>query len=367
MRSCSTFIFCTPEVHETPQAFTTEVANVWEGIKSYIFFWGCGQVDNKSIGDKENIFKSEFRNLSMNDCFDICDRIRKSNVDIQENDFVVLLTNKKNNLNWFSATDGKNIYINVKNLELHSYNHTKYPVAYQILENIFQAICGIVFNNGVLDERIHKKPVGCINDMCFHKFQIIRKLKEGKICEKCQKMALNHGINDFDLELFQLLIEGIKNPALVKFEQRKGEEIPVKVDEKGYLFINGSLIELEALMRSIYIFFLIKQKGFVFSELDIHVNEMAWLYQKIRNKGKEINAVADTNIEKIRNILVSGRHNQFNPLFYKRTSEINSELRKQIDPTLVDAFLLQKSDDGLYSIKIDGSKVNIDSNFILAN
>jgi hypothetical protein len=367
MDTHSIFIYCTEEVHETPKAFTLEIANVFEGIKSYLFFYGCGLVDKKIIGDKESTFKSEYRALTMSDSFEICERIRESESNIQVNDFVVLLTNKKNNLNWFSATDGKNIYINVKDLELHSYNHTKYPVAYQILENIFQAICGIVFNNGELDERIHKKPVGCINDMCFHKFQIIRKLKEGKVCEQCKKMALNHEINDFDLELFQLLLEGIKNPALVKFEQRKGEEIPVKVDEKGFLFINGSLIELEALMRSIYIFFLIKQKGFVFSELNEHVNEMAWLYQKIRRKGEVIKFVAETNIEKIKNILVSGRHNQFNPLFYRRVSEINNELRKQIDPVLVDAFLLQKSDDGLYSIKIDASKVNIDSKFILTN
>jgi hypothetical protein len=361
MKPYSTYIFCTPEVSETPQAFTAEIAALLDGVKSNHSFYGCGIISQKIIKDKQEDFNNIYRKIAMDDFFEFCNQLRKTNKEIKNDEFVVLLTNKENTQKYFSATDGKNIYINVKDLELYSLNQSRYPIAFQVLENIFQAICGIIYHDDKIDERLHLKSVGCINDVCRQKSRIINKLKSVSICEDCRSIVkTNDVMSDYELEVFNEIIESIKTPLVIKFEQNKKDEKPVKVDKGGNITINGNVIELENLHRTLYIFFLIHDKGKLFEQLGQHINELARLYQKIRNKGKEITVLAETNIEKIRSIVISGRHNQFDPTFYRKVSEINNELKKQLDPSIVDALLLKKDDTGVYRVKINDTKIYVD-------
>jgi hypothetical protein len=365
MRPYSTYIFCTPEVSETPQAFTVEIATLLDGVKSNHSFYGCGLVPDKFIEHKKDDFNSLYRKFQMQDFFEFCKRLRDDNNEFQDDSFVVLLTNKENTQKYFSATDGKNIYINVKDLELYSLNQSRYPIAFQILENIFQAICGIVYHDDRIDERLHSKSIGCINDVCRQKSKIINKLKSVSICENCRSIAKTNDImSDYELEVFNDILESIKTPLVIKFEQNKKDEKPVIIDRAGNIFINGEILQLENLIRSIYIFFLIHNKGMTFDELGKHVNELAWLYQKIKNKGKKITVTAETNIEKVKSIILSGRHNQFDPTFYRKISELNNELKKQLNPNIVDAFLLRKDQNGIYMVKVDPSKIEVHSELI---
>lgn len=321
MKGYSTHIFCTPEVHELPQAYTSEIASLLDGVKSNHSFYGQGVIGENIIGDKKDTFQSRYRKLSMNDCFELCQRIRKTRKDIDEHpdSFVVILTHKENDLKWFSATDGRNIYINVKDLELYSGNQTRYPIAFQILENIFQSICGIVYKENEIDERIHKKSNQCINDLCRQKSKIINKLKSAKVCDSCKQVANRNNISDDELEIFNEILESIKTPAIIKLSPSENESKPVKVDAKGNILINGILFDIEYQLRSIYILFLSHTDGITFDKLEKHVEELAKIYQKIKRKEKEIMVVSDAIIEKVRNIIVRGRHNQFDPSFLSQS------------------------------------------------
>jgi hypothetical protein len=363
MKPYVTYIFCTPEVSETPLAFTVEIATLLDGVKSNHSFYGCGVIPDKFIEDKQEDFNSIYRKIPMQGFFDICNKIRTINKDIHDDAFVVLLTNKENIQKYFSATDGKNIYINVKDLELYSLNQSRYPIAFQILENIFQSICGIVYHDDKIDERLHLKSIGCINDVCRQKSKIINKLKSASICEDCKKIVItNELMSDYELGVFNEILESIKTPLVIKFEQNKKDEKPVKIDKSGNITINGNVIELENLHRALYIFFLIHDNGMPFEQLGQHINELAILYQKIRNKGKENIVLAETNIEKMRSVVVSGRHNQFDPTFYRKVSEINNELKKQLEPSIVNTLLLKKDETGVYRVKINDTKIDVDPN-----
>lgn len=363
MKGYRTHIFCTPEVHELPQAYTSEIASLLDGVKSNHSFYGQGVIGENIIGDKKDTIQSRYRKLSMNDCFELCQRIRKNIKDIDEHpdSFVVILTHKENDLKWFSATDGRNIYINVKDLELYSGNQTIYPIAFQILENIFQSICGIVYKENEIDERIHIKSNQCINDLCRQKSRIINKLKSARICDSCKKLANSKEISDTELEIFIEILESIKTPAIIKLNQYEKESKPVKVDANGNILINGILFDIEYQLRSIYILFLSHTDGITFDKLEKHVEELAKIYQKIKRKEKEIMVVSDAIIEKVRNIIVRGRHNQFDPSFYRKVNEINKELRKYIEPSIVESLLIKKDEHGIYSVQIDDSKIDIDT------
>jgi hypothetical protein len=365
MRPYITYIFCTPEVSDTPQAFTTEIATLLDGVKSNHSFYGCGVVSDKLIEDKKEDFNNIYRKIPMQDFFEICNKLRLINKDIQDDAFVVLLTNKENTQKHFSGTDGKNIYINIIDLELYSLNQSRYPIAFQVLENIFQAICGIIYHDDKIDERLHLKSIGCINDVCRQKSKIINKLKSASICEDCRNIVKsNKFMKDYELEIFNEILESIKTPLVIKFEQNKKDEKPVKIDKSGNITINGNVIELENLHRALYTFFLIHNDGMPFDQLYKYVNELAWLYQKIKNKGKQHKEIAETNIEKIRSIVVSGRHNQFDPTFYRKVTEINKAIENQVDPSIVDMLLLKKDETGTYRMKIDSSKIEVNSELL---
>jgi hypothetical protein len=365
MKPYSTYIFCTPEVSETPQAFTAEIAALLDGVKSNHSFYGCGVISEKIIKDKQEDFNSIYRKIPMDDFFEFCNQLRKTNKEIKNDEFVVLLTNKENTQKYFSATDGKNIYINVKDLELYSLNQSRYPIAFQVLENIFQAICGIVYYDDKIDKRLHLKAIGCINDVCRLKSNIINKLKSVSICEDCRSNAKTNDImSDYELDIFNDLLNGIKNVVVIKFGQSEKGHEPVKVDEIGNIIINGNVFELEYLHRTLYIFFLKHNDGLPFNQISDHVNELALIYQKIKNKNSKIKSVAEINIGKIRSMVVSGRHNQYDPTFYRKVSEINNVLKEQLDTSVVDAFMLTKNENGIYRVRIDSSKIDISPKLI---
>lgn len=59
MKGYSTHIFCTPEVHELPQAYTSEIASLLDGVKSNHSFYGQGVIGENIIGDKRILFKAD--------------------------------------------------------------------------------------------------------------------------------------------------------------------------------------------------------------------------------------------------------------------------------------------------------------------
>jgi glutamine amidotransferase-like uncharacterized protein len=91
---------------------------------------------------------------------------------------------------------------------------------------------------------------------------------------------------------------------------------------------------------------------------------LALIYQKIKNKNSKIKSVAEINIGKIRSMVVSGRHNQYDPTFYRKVSEINNVLKEQLDTSVVDAFMLTKNENGIYRVRIDSSKIDISPKLI---
>lgn len=98
---------------------------------------------------------------------------------------MILITAKPNETNWFSAFDPhKNVFIhsacwtNFVNCE------DAYPIAFQVIENILQHM---MFNDIEAAEALaHEPPIGCINDMCAWKPDVIYKLRTADICVECQ-------------------------------------------------------------------------------------------------------------------------------------------------------------------------------------
>ncbi len=360
MNSYGVHIFCTSQVTEFPEAYTNEIADLLNQVKDNFAFFGRGYVDDTLVKEFIPNIKDPYSGVPMNDFFELCKKIKSVYELTYEYTFIVLLTNKNHNKNWFSATDGTNIYINVNDLERFSNNQSRYPIAYQILENIFQALCGITFNENHIDSRLHENPKRCINDVCIQKSKIIQKLKSGEICENCKRLVVPEIMNEHEYQSFLKLIDSIKTPAIVKIGNSDNNTKVIEVDKTGNIKICNQSLIIEAQHKSIYIFLLLHEKPIQFNELDSYLEKITWIYQKVKHRGKEVKVISESNLEKFRKVIISGRHNQFDPTFYRKVSEINTSLKDQFDHSIVETLLIQKDKDGSYFIKIPSSKVQVD-------
>ncbi|MBK8622849.1 MAG: hypothetical protein IPN79_14125 [Saprospiraceae bacterium] len=138
---------------------------------------------NVNEGKKNNFIPEAGFPLSWRELFSLCDDYRQK-TNLPSEDFVVLLTGRRNGLNWFSNVTNKNIFVHTDDWDIITKSNPKYPIAYQVIENIIQSLMGLEYSEGD-NEYIHMEPIGCMNDFCQNKIQILIKLRTADICPRC--------------------------------------------------------------------------------------------------------------------------------------------------------------------------------------
>jgi hypothetical protein len=131
----------------------------------------------------------KWRNL-----FDEMDLYREQHA-VHDDDFLVLLTNRPNQQNWFSAFSpkGRNIFVQTSGWENYVFADSRYPIIYEILANILQKMSyGTI---PALLTHAHKEPIGCVNDVCQWKLDITFKLRTADICNDCVESASRAGVS----------------------------------------------------------------------------------------------------------------------------------------------------------------------------
>ena len=215
----------------------------------------------------DNLTKIKFQ-LGLNDprswseLFILCNSFRQR-FGIDDEDFVVLLTDRKNATNWFSTSDKlKNIFVVTSEWEEYTTLPREFPIVHQIIENIFQVLMGIDVRGE--SPYIHEILKGCINDFCEDKYQVIAKLKSGSICEDCikeirekisdiqiakhLKKYLNLVRDAYDIDFFDLPITNLSSISLKKNRNSKRNELIFHTYNK--------TLTLYPLEMTLYIFYL---------------------------------------------------------------------------------------------------------------
>lgn len=147
---------------------------------------------------KPLLFKDNF--FEWENFFEVCTMFRVEQ-QLEKEDFLVVLTELKDNKNWFSACDengSRSIFIKAKEWENYIYCEPIFPIIYEIVANIFQCIL-----DSLEIGHTHDPPIGCMNDMCSWKPDISFKLRTADICQDCQKLLLTKFSNEY-------LVQGIE-------------------------------------------------------------------------------------------------------------------------------------------------------------
>ena len=177
------YLFCSPEF---PFDTVKDVVSLLNNIPGEIKF----EVEESLTSDFFKNINAEFEiidensELSFDELFQIIKVYRGSQrIKISNIDFVIFITSIRNDQQWFSAFNKKDIFIHGAEWDLISNIDSKFELAYQCVENIFQSLINLQ-----VDE-YHEKAKNCINDFCGTKSDILFKLQSANICQKCFERA----------------------------------------------------------------------------------------------------------------------------------------------------------------------------------
>ena len=245
----------------------------------------------------------EYKNtVTWETLFGKCNDYRIKNY-IEKEDFVILLTEMNNFNNWFAVLDEKlpyNGFIHTKDWNYYINCSSTFPIAYEVVALIIRKY---VFDNYLeYKNQAHNIPIGCINDMCIQKRDIILKLRTADICPECmnvlkQKLPFSIIKNAIDIleflrtkMLFSQKFTGLSPLSRLIVNKRKKIYLPD---------FDNIKIELDALHMTVYMLYLFHPEGIEMSSLCDYKNEMYHIYSHIGKRSdilemkKSIDSIAD--------------------------------------------------------------------------
>lgn len=141
--------------------------------------------------------------------------------------FILLLTEEMNEQNWFGMFDisGKpQGFVQTSFWNELVYSESIYPILYEIIAIPLQ--WKMFKGEKSIDGNAHIKPIGCLNDYCEDKSDIILKLQTGNICNTCYQKMLDKGITEHELDFIDLLLDQVRlNFRIFNINKKRGNHI----------------------------------------------------------------------------------------------------------------------------------------------
>lgn len=288
------------------------------------------------------------RPLSFQELFDTCTYYRQVQ-PVDSNDFVVLLTNRPNALNWFSAFNReRNIFVHTGDWDMFMNCPPQHPVAYELIANVLQSQMKLNMEEG--DECLHQETIGCMNDFCVQKTDTIFKLRTADICAACSERLHHCEVSDHLVEGAAQGFESLRKQML--FSQGFKRHAGPGTLEVTWLYefrfpgLGNLSFQLAPLARVLYAFFLNHPAGVDRAGLCDYRNELSTMYGRLTSRNQvDQNTVIDRLLH-----LHEGSFNE-------NRSRINKEIIKKLGERLAEPYLISGEAGGVYKIEIGREKV----------
>lgn len=287
-------ITCTPDFSEELLDNVVDTLNQTPGVIKF----HKSPVKSKDHFDDYLAGFNDYSRLSNDQFYKVCKVFRRQN-SIPEEDYFVLISDKLHSSNWFSAFRETNVFVIGSDWEFYTRKDYRYPISYQIIENLFQSLINLRIEKRVddiweelpfneLDQRIHFDKHTCINSMCADKTKISDKFIAGFICDDCYESAKNEISNPLILSHIEALISDLRNRYVTRGESPEKVVLPIEVNEDGKISVGDVEISLNAQPKSFYIHFL--ESSDKIKTLDISkkefVQDVFKIYKQLNKKGE---------------------------------------------------------------------------------
>lgn len=243
---------------------------------------------NVFVGQGDPLSLAEKRVLLWSDLFEICQTARMKN-SVETDSFIFILTEKPNERNFFGYLDPahpRNGFINVGDWERFIHCSAELPVAYHILALMLQH--QMVSSEHELAQILHREPVGCVNDFCQNKREVILKMRTADICPNCME-PLAKKLSPPEMNHVFELLESLRIKMLFAQNMRQHiEPSPLVVTAENQIVIPayGNLeIRMTPLEKTLYLLYMRYPEGIHLTSLVEHKSELQEIYASISSLG----------------------------------------------------------------------------------
>ncbi|WP_395767834.1 hypothetical protein [Aquirufa sp.] len=243
---------------------------------------------NVFVGQGEPLPLPDKPILAWKDLFEICQSARE-NIAIESDTFIFVITEKPNERNFFGYLDPvnpRNGFVHAGDWERFIHCPAELPVAYHILALMLQH--QMVQSERELAHILHKEPVGCVNDFCQNKREVILKMRTADICPNCMELLAKKLSPPEMNHVFELL-ESLRIKMLFAQNMRQHiEPSPLVVTSEYNLVIPayGNLeIRMTPLEKTLYLLYMRYPEGIHLTSLVEYKTELQDIYANISSLG----------------------------------------------------------------------------------
>ena len=215
--------------------------------------------------------------------------------EIPNDEYVLLLTDIRNDMNWFASLDKampRNGFVNTADWDAVVQCPPAFPITYEVVALLLQG--GMFPDFATEMALVHKTPIGCINDFCQRKRDIILKLRTADICRTCMerlRAMVPMSIVIHALDIMESL--RVKMLYAQSFRQSTG---PGRMSIDGLMRIRfpefGNIeVRLRPLEKALYRLFLNHPEGIRRIELPTFRQELYGIYSRLTNSDERSAAV----------------------------------------------------------------------------
>lgn len=294
------------------------------------------------------------KRLKWDDIFDRCKSFRLNN-DISEFDFVILLTDKGNEYNWFAAPDPKGVrngFVQTSGLGFYLPGFSRASIVYLITTHLLR---NLMFTDiREMSKGVHKKSVGCMNDFCADKNELIIKIRTADLCSDCVKLLEEKQVDPLIANQVFEIMEATRSEILFRDRYsllKKPSRMSITGPNFTIQFPDLANIELklDKIEKTIYLFFLNKPEGVKLNMLDEYREELTELYLK----------VSPTSTRETATKRINERTDNANT---QKISETISKIRRKINDLLgtemAEHYIIAGANGELKKIGVDRSLIS---------
>lgn len=300
-----------------------KILTVLKQIPGEIDFSFLNPISTRSLERFNSTLNTQQSSKYTFDYFDkLIEEYRTQNDNIEDIDFVVLLSEKNNDKNFASTFKNKNIYIRTTHWDKYINGTIEYIICQQIVENLFDSLIEINVNNIKDDPNIHLFPTGCLNDLCRNKYHYVLKIRTAYICNDCIDRYLETNNKSNILIHIQHILTRIRDEFSNYDRIPKHESIEKVIITNNYdIYIGTKKIDLHPLPKALFVLALTQNRKTLFNKFDTLAvkKELLKIYEKI-----DQSATMDSINRLCTSISVKDGY------FRKVINTINSELNRKL-------------------------------------
>jgi hypothetical protein len=161
-----------------------------------------------------------------------------------------------------------------------------FPIAFEVIALVLQKHMFNDYNEA--RSSVHIDPIGCVNDLCLEKKNIILKLRTADICPECMNKVRSK-LSIAEIQHALNIMESLRVKML--FSQNFKQNVPLSklvIDSKQRIFLPdfGNIeIKLRPLEKALYRLYLDHPEGIGLSFLCDYREELNNIYKKISSIG----------------------------------------------------------------------------------